>query len=638
MRQKRSFRLPALLLALALLLSTAAQALTPDQARELLTTYYIDEVPDYVLEQSTIADMLEALGDPYTAYYTQEEYRRFTGSMQDQDLVGVGILSSIREEGLFLERIYENTPAAEGGLLAGDLITYVDGRATAGEKLETISDWIRGAEGTQVTLTYLRDGAEDTVTLTRRGVVIPTVFSELWADRIGYLDCDAFGSETLNHMVQGVERYGAQAERWIVDLRENGGGEVAAAVHSAGIFTGPKTLAYLRDSSGWHHSYQSEKEALTGAPVLVLVDQYTASSAELFAAAIRDSGGLVVGSRTYGKGVAQSLFDQDVYPEMFPDGDALKITTSRFYSSIGTTDDSIGVFPHVMVDPQVAEQVAVLLCAPAPAGDTEGVLRLDLGGSWYIDLEQALSEEYRPAFAALLSALSPGMRLLAGNGGGWAVASPAELAERYSLTGYAGRGFSDSIQSRYGAQIDALAAYGILEGSGDGSFRPFDSLSRAELCVLLARTLNCAYPSGPSQFSDVSMDSWYGPSVNALAELGLVTGVGGDEFRPDLAVTHEQLITILGRVACQLNLYLRQDYQQMRQSVLDDETLFSWPGWSRSYVWLLSRSQIDSRGGTISLLWDSLDNITPIGDALRGEAAALTYDLLSYIGILPEQA
>lgn len=634
MRHKLPLRLSALLLSLTLLLTVGAQALTVDQARQLLTTYYIDEVPDSVLEETTIDGMLEALGDPYTVYYTQEEYQQFFGSMEDQELVGIGILSSLRGEGLLLKRIYDGSPAAGAGLLAGDIITAVDGRSTAGETLDTISGWIRGEEGTQVTLVYLRDGAEHTVTLTRRSVVVPTVYSELWEDRIGYLDCDAFGSETLDHMVQGVERYGAQAERWIVDLRENGGGQVASAVDCAGIFTGPKTLAYLRDSSGWHHSYTSQGECLTGAPVLVLVDGYTASSAELFAAAIRDNGGLVVGSRTYGKGVAQSLFSQDVYPEMFPDGDAMKITTSRFYSAVGTTDDGIGVFPHLLVAPGVAEQVAVLLCAPAPDGDTAGLLRLDLGGSWYIDLEQALSEEYRPAFAALLSALTPGMRLLAGNGGGWAVASPSALAETYQLSGYVNRGFSDSLESRYGTQIDALAAYGLVQGGGDGGFHPFEPLSRAQLCVLLARVLNCAYPSGPSQFTDVSMDAWYGPSVNALAELGLVTGVGGGQFQPDLPVTHEQLITILGRVACQLNLYLRQTYERMPASVMDEAALSSWPEWARGHVWLLAMSQTD-QGGTVSLLWDSLGSIAPIGNALRGEAAALTYQLLSYIGILP---
>ena len=121
-------RLFALPLALTLLLSPAAQALTPDQARELLQDYYIDEVPEDVLDQNTIQAMLEALGDPYTTYFSPEEYGAFTGSMSDTDTVGVGIYSLVTADGPLIQRVYENTPAADAGLQPGDLVTAVDGR------------------------------------------------------------------------------------------------------------------------------------------------------------------------------------------------------------------------------------------------------------------------------------------------------------------------------------------------------------------------------------------------------------------------------------------------------------------------------------------------------------------------------
>jgi len=121
-------RLFALPLALTLLLSPAAQALTPNQARELLQDYYIDEVPEDVLDQNTIQAMLEALGDPYTTYFSPEEYGAFTGSMSDTDTVGVGIYSLVTADGPLIQRVYENTPAADAGLQPGDLVTAVDGR------------------------------------------------------------------------------------------------------------------------------------------------------------------------------------------------------------------------------------------------------------------------------------------------------------------------------------------------------------------------------------------------------------------------------------------------------------------------------------------------------------------------------
>ena len=139
MRYRFSMRVCALILLLALLVPPTAQALTVPEARTLLSVYYIDDIPPEVLEKETIPDMLEALGDPYTSYFTAEEYGQFISSMRDQDIVGVGISARACDEGLLLQRVYEDTPAARGGLQAGDIIVSVDGRAAAGESLETLT-------------------------------------------------------------------------------------------------------------------------------------------------------------------------------------------------------------------------------------------------------------------------------------------------------------------------------------------------------------------------------------------------------------------------------------------------------------------------------------------------------------------
>lgn len=633
MKHRLSIRVLSLLLCLAVLLSPAAQALTLEQARMLLTQYYIDDVPASVLEQDSIEATLEALGDPYTAYFTPEENQLFASSMQDQDIVGIGISAQAEEGGLRLTWVYEDTPAAGAGLQAGDLIVAVDGRAAAGEDVDVLTSWIRGAEGTQVTLTWLRGEAEHTAALTRRAVVIPATVGDLWEGHIGYIDCDTFGGETLSHFTQEVERRDGESTHWVVDLRSNTGGGVDAAVQSAGVFTGPETLAYLRDGTGRYVAFPSEQEALTQKPVLVLVNQYTASAAELFAAAIRDTGrGLVIGSRTFGKGVAQIVFDQTLFPEFFPEGDAMKITAYRFFSGAGVTDDLIGVFPHVLVPPSLAGDVAILLCAPEPEG--ENALRLDFGGSWYIDLDQALSEEYRDAFSALLAGLPPDVPLFSGGSGGWTRAgSPAALLAEYGLTAFPYRGFSDAGTSRFATEIDTLGVYDVLQGSGDGTFRPFDTLTRAQLCALLAQALNCYYPTGESRFSDVPMDEWYGPAVNALAELGLVSGVGGDLFRPEDPVDHQQLITILSRLGQRLCVYL--DLEEAPSAAQLAQAYPQWSDWAREHVWLLEASQEDSGGDPVSLLWDPAESIDPAGAALRGEAAALTCRLFYCLNLLP---
>ena len=482
-------RLFALPLALTLLLSPAAQALTPDQARELLQDYYIDEVPEDVLDQNTIQAMLEALGDPYTTYFSPEEYGAFTGSMSDTDTVGVGIYSLVTADGPLIQRVYENTPAADAGLQPGDLVTAVDGRSTAGQDAGTVAAWLKGDPGTRVELSYRRDGAEYTAVLTRRAITVPATYTELWDGHIGYIDCDTFGGETVAHFVSGMEDTAAGADHWIVDLRGNGGGEVDAAMGAAGCFTGSGVLAYLKDSTGAYGAYGSNDDARTLSPVIVLTDGETASASELFASDIRDTNtGILVGGRTFGKGVAQTVLDQRALPDYFPDGDAIKITSYRFYAPSGSTTDTVGLIPHLLVDPDLAPEVATLLSASSPKGSTEGYLRIDFNWRWYVELDTALSETHRDAFTALLEALPDGVRVLEGTGGpdGWADTTVKELVGRYVLTSYRDRSFTDTAGSPYAAQIDRLATYGILAGTGGGAFQPEGSLTRPQLCALLA--------------------------------------------------------------------------------------------------------------------------------------------------------
>ena len=637
MNRTHRARLLAVPLALSLLLPPAAQALDLDQARMLLGTYYIDPIPEEILYLPTLEEILGALGDPYTYYFTPEEYRQFTGSMSDQALVGIGVAYRLTAEGLSLQRVYADTPAEEAGLMAGDVIVAVEGRRPgAGESPELLSSWLQGETGTQVALTYLRGGTEYTLTVQRRAIVLPATVSELWDGHIGYIDCDTFGGETLAHFTQAIDAYGAQADVWVVDLRGNGGGEVNAAIQSTACFTGAGVLAWLRDSGGRYQGYGAEEAARTDSPVILLTASETASASELFAAGVRDTGaGLIIGERTFGKGVGQNVFDQTSYPLLFAEGDAIKITAFRFFSPGGSTTDTIGVIPHLLVAPGHAAAVARLLSSPAPEGDNRGMLRIDFGRSWYVDLEQALSEDYRAAFRALLEALPSAVRVFQGSGADWNTISPADLAARCGLEAYQRRGFSDTAQSRFAAQIDALAAYGVVQGSGDGFFRPFDTLTRAQLCALLAQALHCDVPSGESHFSDVAMDAWYGPAVNALAEMSLVNGVGGGLFRPDDLVTHEQFIAIMGRLGRRLNMYLDSSARQVPDTLALYEALAPYADWSREGAWLLAMSQTDASGKTGTLLWDSLYAIAPGEATTRDEAAYLTCSLLSYIGVLP---
>ena len=624
----------ALGLALALLTAPAAQALTPEQCAQLLQEVYIDDVPRSVLEQPTVEAMVEALGDPYTTYFTAGEYGAFSASMSDTRLVGIGVVYSLTEEGILVDRAIEGSPAQAAGLQGGDCILAVDGKGVQGLELDAVSAMIQGEEGTPVRITYSRNGREKTVTLTRAVVVVPATTSELVDGHIGYISCTTFGGETVGHFQEAIEACGDRATVWIVDLRSNTGGLTSAATDAAGLFTGAGNMAYFRDGSGQYGVLSYDQRPATIYPVIVLVDGYTASASEIFASAIRDRGsGIVIGSRTFGKGVAQSLIDKTHLPDYFPDGDAIKITSSRFFSPGGNTTDQLGVIPDLLVEPELVDDVAQLLSGTSPVGPTQGTLRVDLFWRWYVDLDEAKA---RPeAFQALLEAIPQGKKLWLGTEtANWRLTDLEEVV-RETGAAYTREGFPDTEESQYAQALDILRTFDLIRGKDDGQFHPRDTLTRAELCQMLANALNCKSTDAPSPFSDVAQDAWYREAVTAMSAMGLIEGAGDGTFRPGDTLDHQQLITILARLGRWLNMGLYGLAEEADDTTVDVVGLEDYAPWARAGAWLLSYSQTNYFGQPISLLWASAHDIDPAAPATRGEAAYALYRLLSYTEVLP---
>lgn len=641
MKRRSFFRLAALFLAVTLIAPTAAQALTTEQAAELLDVLYIDEVPPYVLEKETVKDMVAALGDPYTEYFTPEEYSAFVSSMSDTHLVGIGVVftntaQAVPESGLLIEQILDNSPAAKGGLQAGDLILAVDNNPTPGATLDAITGWIRGEEGTQVTIRYVRQGVEATATLTRATVTVAATTTELVDGHIGYIRCTTFGEETAGHFRDGIEQYGSEADVWIVDLRSNLGGATQAASDSVGYFTGPGYTAILRDGMGDYSAYRCEDAPLDISPVIVLVDQYSASSSEIFASAIQSTGsGIVVGDRTFGKGVAQIVCDQTYLPDYFPEGDAIKITSYRFFSPMGNTTDQIGVMPELLVDPLYAGNVASLLGSSPILGHS--TLRIDMTWRWFVDLDTATDEDHRDDFQLLLNAIPEGTPLwLDGEApGAWERITLEEVCTLLGMDYFPAR-FPDQEESDHGEIISILKQYNIIHGHEDGAFRPQDSMTRAELCQLLYEALNCAPAQRENPYTDVPNEEWYTDAIITLTGMGLLSGTGGGLFEPDAPITHQELFTVMGGLAAFLNMGFYDAAGQMPEDALASEDLASYEAWAKPYVWLLAESQTNLFGQPLSLLWAETADIDPTAPTTRDEAAWLLYNLLTYTEILPD--
>lgn len=651
-------RIFAVFMALCLLISSAS-ALTVEQTGELLKEYFIGEVPQQVLEQPTIDAMLEALGDPYTEYYTAEEYAEFLAAVEDVQLVGLGIRGYYLDEGVLLTQVVPNGPADNGGLMPGDYIIAINGNNTCGAPAEKIDGWIRGDEGSFVMLLVRR--GEDTfhVQLQRRRVVFPTAALEKIENRIGWITCESFGSKTFQQFYDIVSAHDDEVDEWVIDLRSNSGGDVFSALFSAGCFAGAKQGTYARGGNGSYYGYLFDPELIwelgyssgvlsafdengfvTMDPAHVLVSENTASAAELFCAVIRDSGaGLIIGERTYGKGVAQILLNRDTegLQSYFEQGDALKITVERMYSTKGGTYDKVGIIPHFMVEADLADEVASLLFAPVTEG--EEVLHLcnltstsRIADNVMIPLRLLRAKENASAVRQLMESLPATAYYMISEAEGQRVLR-AEEAEELVGVSVRERTFTDLRNLPSADAIRTLCSYGIVSGFGDGTFRPEDTLDRAFLCALLVKALRCPLPEeGSVVFSDVPADAWFAPYVNALAGMGLVQGCGDGTFRPYDCVSHEELLTVLGRAAQWLNM----NYYELarRDGVFgermpDEEKLGQlypdYAQWAREMVWLCDGE----------LTWTGVGSIEAKAAATREEAALSVYKLFRVSGVIP---
>ena len=602
---------------------TPASALTAQQAGQLLEEYYVDDLPDSVLAQEDLDAMLEALGDPYTVYMTQAEYSSFLHSVNGGSVVGIGvsIQSAVTDQGFLILSILPDSPAQEAGLEEGDCILSIDGVAvTASEQSITLS----GREGTQVTITVLsgRTGETRELTLTRRTVPIPIVTYSL-VEGAAVIECVSFGDTTAAAISQALTQYEDLDRPFILDLRSNPGGSTTAAVGSAGAFLGEGAMVFFRDGDGRYTSVSTDSTTpdLTDQPLIILTDENSASASELFSASIRDYGrGIAVGGRTYGKGVAQIVLDADTDPALF-DGDALKITTYRFYSPDGATNDTIGVIPTLLLSQDYAPAAALLLTAPCPA-DSLGYWKLEVAGcTFYLSQAQAAQEDFQTACEQLLEAMPPSAQLYEGAGGSqWTAVTPAQAAQSLGLTYRCRWAFSDLDQCVYPDDTATLAVYGLLGGFPDGTCRPQQSITRGEFAVLLSSALNLR-KSVSAGFADIADGAWYADSIDAMVAKGFLAGRSSTIFGPQEALTYEELVTILSAVsswAC-MDGYALADRsipanQQAAYAGLSD--------WAQAPAWRLSTLGVE------------LDLSDPQAPATRDQAAHLICQFLRAAGLL----
>lgn len=309
--------------------------------------YFEDDEQE--LQDGIIRGYMEGLDDPYSVYYTPEEYESF---MEDSEgeYVGVGVQVSQAADTKIITvvKVLKDSPAEAEGIQNEDIITKVNGEDISDQDIDTVVDKIRGEKGTEVTLTVYRgsDGKDHDYTMKRARVESPTVEYKMLEDNIGYVSVSSFYEVTANQYIEAVESLKAQGmEGLIVDLRDNGGGLLDIAVEMLDYMLPAGKIVYTEDKEGNITSeYTSTDDEQFTMPLTLLVNGYSASASEIFAGAIKDYGiGTLVGTNTFGKGIVQRMFPLD-------DGSAIKLTIAKYFTPNGNDIHKVGIKPDVEVE------------------------------------------------------------------------------------------------------------------------------------------------------------------------------------------------------------------------------------------------------------------------------------------------
>ncbi len=296
--------------------------------------------------QKYLKVMLEALNDPYTRYLDPRAFQDENDAI-DARIVGIGInlQQSKDQQHLIVTRTIEAGPAETVGVRSGDEIVAIDGASAIGMTPEQAADRIRGKAGTAVQLSLQATqpkAAVRTVTITRQEITIHAVSTKQLDKNIGYISLTTFISNDASHEFRNALTNAklAHADGLVIDLRDNPGGLLSNALEIADMLLEGGAIVTTVSRHG-RHTDISSSEPLTRQPIVVLVDEESASASEILASALKDNGrAVIVGNKTYGKGLVQEI-------NRLPGGSAIHITVSRYLTPSGTDINKVGVIPDV---------------------------------------------------------------------------------------------------------------------------------------------------------------------------------------------------------------------------------------------------------------------------------------------------
>lgn len=310
--------------------------------------YFHEEAPDTKkLLEDAAHDIVNSIGDPYAAYYTNEEYAEFESSTNG-NYKGIGVLLTVTEaNGAEVVRVYDGNPAANAGVREGDIITAVDGKSTLGLSHDDVSGMIGGADGTTVALTVKRGGETLQIDVQRGDVYIRRVYTEMLQDNIGYIRIESFTGNAAEEFNEGLDELLAKGiESLVIDLRNNPGGSLDSVVAICDRILPECTITTLEGKLvNPPQTFESTAEQSLDIPYAVLINGNSASASEIFASAVQDNkSGTLIGKNTFGKGIVQSSW------ELQNGQGYIKLTTDVYRTPNGRLIHEIGVAPDIEVE------------------------------------------------------------------------------------------------------------------------------------------------------------------------------------------------------------------------------------------------------------------------------------------------
>lgn len=323
--------------------------------RSVIDKYYLWDVDDEKLKTGAIKGYIEGLGDPYTEYISKEDMKAYTENIMG-NFVGIGIYMVKNTDANLVEVLspIKNSPAEKAGIQPGDLIKKVNGVEYTADDLNTMSEKIKGEEGTNVNIEILRGTETLTFNIKRETIKVNQIEGEVLEGNIGYIQVPSFDEYTSKDFKSKFEELQRKnIKSLIIDLRNNGGGIVSEALGIADMVADRgSVLLYTVDKNNNEKTEKSNNNPIINMPIVVLVNENTASSSEILSGALKDLGkATIIGTKTYGKGVIQNILTLD-------DGSGIKITSEEYQTPKRNKINKIGIEPDIVVElPETVENV-----------------------------------------------------------------------------------------------------------------------------------------------------------------------------------------------------------------------------------------------------------------------------------------